>query len=181
MTAFFTADTHFGHANALKFGRDAAFSSVDEMDAEMIRRWNDVVSVKDDVYHLGDFTLRGLVDARRYWSLLRGRVHLVHGNHDQRTVRKADFWASSQPYLEIQVEGRHLVLCHYALRVWNRAHYGALMLYGHSHGNLPGNAQSTDVGVDAWDFRPVTLDGVLARLATLKPFRTEDHHVTRLD
>jgi hypothetical protein len=52
------------------------------------------------------------------------------------------------------------VLCHYALRTWNGSHRGALRLYGHSHGGLAGDSQSVDVGVDCWDFRPVTLDEI---------------------
>jgi calcineurin-like phosphoesterase family protein len=49
-----------------------------------------------------------------------------------------------------------VVLCHYAMRVWRNAHHGALHFYGHSHGNLPGDAQSLDVGVDCWDFAPAS-------------------------
>ena len=63
--------------------------------------------------------------------------------------------------------GRHsqvLVLCHYALRVWDRAHYGAWHLYGHSHGTLPAWGLSLDVGVDSHDFRPINLDEVATRL-----------------
>ena len=44
-------------------------------------------------------------------------------------------------------------------------HRGDIHLYGHSHGNLPGTAASTDVGVDCFDFAPVTLDRICERLA----------------
>ena len=37
--------------------------------------------------------------------------------------------------------------------------------------------QSLDVGADAWDFRPVTLAEILARMATLPPYQADDHHV----
>ena len=84
---------------------------------------------------------------------------------------------SSQYATEINLDGHTLTLCHYGMRVWNRCHHGALMLYGHSHGSLPGNAQSLDVGADAWDFRPVTLAEILARMATLPPYQADDHHV----
>lgn len=36
--------------------------------------------------------------------------------------------------LVVQRNGRHLVLCHYPFRSWNRQHRGALNLHGHSHG-----------------------------------------------
>jgi hypothetical protein len=56
------------------------------------------------------------------------------------------------------------------------SHRGALHFYGHSRDNLPGDAQCLDVGVDCWDFRPVSLAEVRARLATL-PARSEPDHI----
>ena len=58
--------------------------------------------------------------------------------------------------------GRLLVLCHYALRSWNRMGQGAINLHGHSHGRLTRQTRQFDVGVDVRDFQPVTLDEVLA-------------------
>lgn len=55
------------------------------------------------------------------------------------------------------------------MRVWNGSHHGSIMLYGHSHGNLPGNNQSTDVGVDCWDYSPCSLDQVVERLSLSGP------------
>ena len=54
------------------------------------------------------------------------------------------------------------MLCHYAMRVWNRAHHGAWHLYGHSHGKLPEapTSLSMDVGVDTHDFRPWHFDEI---------------------
>ncbi|QAY60470.1 hypothetical protein ET475_11055 [Microbacterium protaetiae] len=53
---FVTSDTHFGHARIIELaGRP--FSAVEEMDAEMVRRWNDVVSADAVVLHLGDLAL----------------------------------------------------------------------------------------------------------------------------
>ena len=40
---------------------------------------------------------------------------------------------------------------------------GWLNLHGHSHGRLQPLPRQVDVGVDGWDFRPVTLAGILAR------------------
>jgi calcineurin-like phosphoesterase family protein len=34
---------------------------------------------------------------------------------------------------------------------------GVLNLHGHSHGRLKPQPRQVDVGVDVWDFRPVTL------------------------
>lgn len=177
MTIFFTSDTHFGHANLVLKGHRPYFSSVEEMDEHLIRRWNAVVTPRDIVYHLGDFTLHGADVAQDYLSRLNGFLHLVCGNHDRNSVKKLTRWDSVRDYAEVKVDGQRIVLCHYAMRVWNRCHHGALMLHGHSHGNLKANNQSIDVGVDYWDFQPVTLNQIIKRLAVMPPFRSEDHHV----
>jgi calcineurin-like phosphoesterase family protein len=59
----------------------------------------------------------------------------------------------------------------YAHRVWPSMHRGDLHFYGHSHGTLPGTAASTDVGVDCFGFRPVTLDDRLCRDRHTRPVR----------
>ncbi len=49
------------------------------------------------------------------------------------------------------------MLCHYPLRSWHRMARGAFNLHGHSHGRLAPLPRQVDVGVDVFDFRPVTL------------------------
>jgi calcineurin-like phosphoesterase family protein len=41
---------------------------------------------------------------------------------------------------------------------------GAINLHGHSHGRLAPLRRQVDVGVDAFDFRPVTLAEIRAHL-----------------
>jgi calcineurin-like phosphoesterase family protein len=167
MTVWFTSDSHFGHANIIKH-TNRPFTSVASMDAHMIAQWNGVVRpTKDEVWHLGDFAFRSTENPGEYLSRLNGIKRLVHGNHDSDEVKKLPGWASSQPMAEIKVNGIRIVLLHYAMKVWNASHHGSLHFYGHSHGNLPGDRQSCDVGVDAWDFRPVRLEEIQERLLTL--------------
>ena len=65
------------------------------------------------------------------------------------------------------VESTRLVMCHYALRSWPGIRKGALQLYGHHHGRLPGNSQSMDIGVDVLGLAPVRLATIKARLAMM--------------
>lgn len=161
---WFTADKHLGHKNLIK-NANRPFSSVEEMDEIIIQRHNERVRNADTVYDLGDFAFD---DHTPYLRRLNGQKHLCPGNYDHSNlVNKAVGWASVEKLRHIKnhPSGVFLVLCHYALRVWNRSHHGAIHLYGHSHGNLPGDSQSCDVGVDCWDFYPVNLDQILDRLA----------------
>ena len=161
---WFTADLHLGHASIIGLcGRP--FADVTYMDAAILDNWNARVQPGDDVYVVGDFCWSGPETTAHTLRKLRGRKHLVHGNHDRQAVRGLKCWASSSPLMEIQVEGQRIVLCHYALRTWRGVHRGALHMYGHSHGALAGiPGRSCDVGVDCWDFRPVSLDEIRERL-----------------
>ena len=95
-------------------------------------------------------------------SSVERRKHLITGNNDGPAVLKSAGWDSVAPYAEIDVEGTRLVLCHYAFRTWNGMHKKSLNLHGHSHGKLAPMPRQFDVGVDAWDMRPVTLGEILA-------------------
>lgn len=155
MTVFFTADTHFGHAAARAFYR-RPFVNTAEMDAAMAERWNAAVAPGDEVWHLGDFAVRHpapgpLLDG------LHGRKHLITGNNDPTDVTALPGWTSVASYMELQIDGSSLVLCHYAFRTWRGIAKGALNLHGHSHGRLRPQTRQFDVGVDVRDFRPVTL------------------------
>lgn len=168
VSTWFTSDSHLGHGNIIRYC-NRPFSSVDEMDEALIKAWNTVVAPEDDVWHLGDFAVRNAESAAGYRRRLNGRIHLVWGNHDSEQVRQAPWWASSQAMAEITVDSVRIVLCHYAMRVWNRSRRGSLHLFGHSHGTLPGDRQSVDVGVDypAWRYRPVSLREIRRHLQTL--------------
>jgi calcineurin-like phosphoesterase family protein len=172
MTTFFTADTHFGHTGIIaQCGRP--FSSVDEMDREMAARWNAVVRPGDTVWHLGDFAHQADErTTRRIFGSLAGDKHLIVGNHDGGRVRELP-WASVSEFRELALEGERLVLFHYGLRVWPGQHRGAIHLYGHSHGRLPGYRNCVDAGVDEWGYRPVTLADLKVRLATQPEFDPE--------
>ena len=155
---YFTADTHFGHANIIKYcGRP--YSTVEEMDQALIANWNNTVSGSDTVYHLGDFAWK---QARSYREQLNGSIHLIRGNHDGDKNRKIDesLFASVSDLKEIRIEGQKIILCHYAMRVWNASHHGSWHFYGHSHGTLPLSGNGVDVGVDCWDYKPITLEEV---------------------
>jgi calcineurin-like phosphoesterase family protein len=165
MTTFFTSDHHFGHGWALRF-RARPFASVGDMDVAMIDRWNETVGPDDEVWYLGDFCvardprLAGEVLAR-----LHGRKHLITGNNDGPETLVLPGWQSVQAYAELALDGTLLVMCHYPFRTWNGMGKGALNLHGHSHGRLKPQTRQVDVGVDVWDFRPVTLDGIRAGLS----------------
>jgi len=160
VATFFTSDTHFGDHRTLNLYK-RPFASVAEMDAALVRRWNAVVAPGDEVWHLGDFA-RTAARAREILPQLHGEKHLIAGNNDVDPAVDQG-WASVAPYVEIERDGHFLVLCHYPFRTWNRQYKGALDLHGHAHGRLKGpETRQFDVGVDVWDYRPVTVAELLS-------------------
>ena len=183
MSLFFTSDTHFGHSNIIKYtGRP--YKNAWEMDEALIENWNRVVQPDDTVYHLGDV---GFCSPARLLSILNrlnGTINLVFGNHDRRIWEVQSRFAAMNLMDEVRVPDKdatrgvqQIVLCHYAMRVWNKRHWGAWQLYGHSHGSLPDdpNSKSLDVGVDCWGYTPVSYDQIKQKMAE-KLNRPVDHH-----
>jgi len=169
LQAWFTSDQHFGHGGARgPFGRP--FATTGEMDEAMIAAWNERVGADDLVWQLGDFALyRDISRTVETLARLNGRKHLIAGNNDTDEVRRLAGWRHVADYVECRLDGIALVLCHYPLRAWNGQHRGAWQLHGHSHGRLAPLARQSDVGVDSWDFRPVSLQEILAARRRRQP------------
>jgi calcineurin-like phosphoesterase family protein len=172
-SVFFTSDQHFGHENIIRYC-DRPFASVETMDREMIHRWNEVVGPKDIVFHLGDFTLGDWSMAHKYFSKLTGYIKVLSypWHHDRRWLEDAEFDFRIEllpPMVVLEIPGLGkdghplaITMCHYPVAVWDRRHYGAWHLHGHSHGRHDSSAHSLDVGVDCHDFRPVSLTEIMS-------------------
>ena len=180
---FFTADLHLGHANIIKHC-DRPFSSVDEMDECLISAWNSCVRQNDSVYIIGDLIFRSAASPDSYLSRLRGKKHLILGNHDTSWVKKADisrYFVSVERFLEIS-DGQHkITLCHYPLMSWNHMAKGSFMIHGHIHNNreafyYPMIRQMPNLlnaGVEINDYRPVKFDELVRNNENFKSEYTE--------
>jgi len=174
---WFTADTHFGHENIIKYC-DRPFEDVQEMDAELIRRWNVCVKPDDKVYHLGDFCWG---DKKKYLSRLNGQITVLKGSHDKDfSALHLDSMLTISPIKDEYGNPRSIVMCHYAMRSWHHSHYASWHLFGHHHGRLEPYGLSFDVGVDCWNYYPVSLEEVAKKMKTLVPFvdyrKNGQHH-----
>ena len=160
---YFTADTHFGHTNIIAYCK-RPYETVEEMDNDLIKRWNRVVQPKDTIFHLGDFCL--VNDFFKYFNKLNGRKILIKGNHDEVAWKyKERFHEYCDGYYELTVNGQLIVLCHYAMKVWNKSHVGSWHLYGHSHGTISEtDSLCFDVGVDVNNFTPISFNQVKERM-----------------
>lgn len=162
MKNFFISDTHFFHANIIKY-ENRPFANVREMNEEMIRRWNKKVSPEDNVYILGDFSFGKVDETCELLKRLNGKKYLIKGNHDKvvKTKRVADMFEWIKPYhvYKDKKTGLSAVLFHFPIYTWDREHHGALHFYGHvhsgSHHGNPYHPQAINVGVDVNNFEPI--------------------------
>lgn len=188
MNTYFTADTHFYHNNVIKYC-NRPFSSVEEMNESLIHNWNSVVSNTDIVYHLGDFGFAKPEYLINIFRRLNGREkHLILGNHDKVLKNKTDIFDTISPLKKIYIQDLSLetkkkrqgiVLCHYAMKVWDRKNYGYWQLYGHSHGTLQDDpfSLSIDVGVDCHNYMPISYEEIKKIMSRKSGNNPVDHHI----
>lgn len=167
----FTSDNHFFHTKVMEYS-DRPYETGGEMNEKMRDEWNRVVKPKDTVWMLGDVGFAALPTLVPFIESLNGFKHLVLGNHDKAIRKKAPelikagVFQSIQDYKELKHDGHLFILCHFAMRTWNKAQYDSMHLFGHTHGYLKPRGRSVDVGVDdkniTHEYRPVSMDEVLA-------------------
>ena len=152
---WFTADFHLGHANIIKYC-NRPFASWQEMDEKLLDNLASMVHDGDTLYYLGDLTFnfdRAIEFLKRFSNI---KLHFIPGNHDSSKVLRLldDKGVLEQPIVEININGHHATLCHYAMRTWNKSYHNAWQLHAHSHGGLPPVGKQLDVGVDNNKYMP---------------------------
>ena len=173
MTKYYTADMHLDHINVLKLS-NRPFDNGEHMQQSLIDNWNSVVTKADDVYHIGDFCFNPDTFIK-FIGELSGTKHFITGNHDSKAIKRLVRMKKEgcKPLKRVHFHGDihtvkdsnyMVVLCHYPLYEWNGYHRGSIHLHGHTHGNIGRsnyNDKAFDVGVDVFDFKPVTLQEIL--------------------
>lgn len=187
---WFTADTHFGHANVMRYC-NRPFKDKYQMDQVMIERWNVRVGINDTVYHLGDFSFYGSTETTKIASKLNGYKILIRGNHDkgkdyylrigfkeyyqstaQNPVHFKNFLISHYPYLEIYDHDERRQK--FEDRMFTKQG-NVWLLCGHIHEKWKSKGRCINVGVDQWNFAPVGFDEILAYQNELINDRTHNH------
>lgn len=171
---FLVSDTHFGHLGVCKFTRDDGsklrpWDSPDEMDEEMVKRWNETVKPSDKVYHLGDVVINR--KALHILHRLNGDKVLIKGNHD--IFRLEDY----TPFFR-DIRGYHvmnkMILSHIPVHTDSKGRFEA-NIHGHLHYRrvvkMSGDKPTTIVDpwyhcvcVEQTDYRPILFEDVLKRM-----------------
>lgn len=185
---FFTSDTHFGHANIIKYC-NRPFKDIFHMDAVIADNWNNVVGPEDEVWHLGDVAMGPWERWNDILTSLNGVKHLVIGNHDR-------IFAGEKPRMQERFEsqyakwfderksvacltlasGHDVVLSHFPYdgdshdgdrySEYREIDDGTTLIHGHTHLNQiitrsQAGTLQIHVGQDAFDFTPVSEDQII--------------------
>lgn len=172
---FLTSDTHFGHLGVCKFMRDDGVTKLrpwdtpEEMDEEMVKRWNETVRPNDKVYHLGDVVINR--KALAIMHRLNGDKVLIKGNHD--IFKLEDYLPHFRDIRAYHVMNG-CILSHVPLHESNLGRFG-VNIHGHTHQhrvkvmNMHKREMDIDtryhcVCVEQTDFRPILLEDVFKRI-----------------
>ena len=204
---WFTSDTHYDHKNICAATTNwvgaenltRKFSSLEQMNDELVFWINQRVGQDDILFHLGDWSFNGFENIRKFRErIVCKNVHLILGNHDHHIERNKDniqsIFSSVNQYLSLDVRWRpnpsklvadshaRFVLFHHPIASWNGMSDGVIHLHGHVH--LPPNqrivdGKAMDVGVDGNNYEPISMEEVL-KIMSKQPIAKltlpKDHH-----
>lgn len=166
---WFTSDTHFNHKFCM-FKRH--YKSLEDMDNDIIKRWNSCVQPDDEIYHLGDFAFSASPTyLKNIISQLNGKKHLILGNHDKEGVlQHLNMFESIDIYKRLLLADHRIILFHYPIADYDCMYHNSIHLYGHVHNN-PSLMDKLDNKIynafnvcwDANNFKPVSLDEIIAK------------------
>lgn len=166
---------------------------VELMNDYIVKNVNNMVGPDDTLYFIGDWCFAQKQNYYRTAKELRDKLNcrnifMIWGNHDSFQIR--DLFNGCHDILNVNINGQRIVLCHYALAIWDKSHRGAISLYGHSHSNaenwldraMPGR-RSMDVGIDnasklLGDYRPFSFEDIMNIMSKRNGF-SFDHHGMR--
>lgn len=191
---YFSSDHHFYHSNIIEYC-NRPFKSIEEMNETLIANWNEVVKPDDEIYYLGDFSLAmrpvelftKRLNGKKY--LVPGNHDRCHSFNHKKEEKKAE-WVKKYEDLGWDVLPEQLVLvtdpiytgtthtfalCHHPYRhgdaredifeKWLPKDEGNWLLCGHVHQKWKKLDNMINVGVDVWDYKPVSINEILKEIA----------------
>jgi calcineurin-like phosphoesterase family protein len=164
---WFASDYHFHHANVIKYD-NRPFKDVDDMNEMLIDTWNHYIAKNDIVFYLGDFCFNRKL-LKETVDKLNGRIHYILGNHDnEKDLLKLNRFESVNDYINLMVSDEEnprkyqgIIMMHYPILSWDKAHHGNWHLHGHTHQNLEKvmpdyyKYKVLDISCNGWDYAPI--------------------------
>lgn len=167
VTIWLISDTHFGHYNIVEYCQRVSprqgvlWHTAEEMDEELVERWNAVVRPSDHVWHLGDVAMRR--PALKVVERLHGHKRLVWGNHDifdYKSYAEVGF----KKMAGVRVFSAHnprLICTHIPIHPDSLGRH--INIHGHTHNKPPFGPQYVNVSVEVINYQPISLEQAVAQ------------------
>lgn len=176
---YFTSDTHFCHNKDFCY-EPRGFMTIEEMNEAIFNNWNKIVTDEDDIYHLGDVMLNDDEKGMEYLKNLKGKIHIIRGNHD--TDTRVEKYLKLPNVVEvtyatvIKYNKVHIYLCHYPTLTANYDddkpwHKNLIDFFGHTHQQFnffDNNPYMYHVGVDSHNCMPIEIEEALEEIRQKK-------------
>lgn len=195
---YFTSDLHANHRGICRgesHWEDKSacrdFDTVEKMNSVIFDNINKTVGQDDILYILGDAFLGPKDDFYNLRSRINCvTIHYILGNHSEHIRKNSiipcptgymnaqNLFTSVHEILDKKICGQNMVLCHYALKTWHKAHKGSWNLFGHSHGTLKdeGTFKQMDAGIDTHpEFRPYHFSEIKRIMDKRMPLNIDRH------
>lgn len=179
---YFTSDLHIGHDKPFLY-EPRGFSSIEEHDKEILKKWNEVVWPEDNVYILGDLCMNG--DEKEWNKIfynLNGNKFFIHGNHD--TTNKINRYINEYKITDLGLcsiyhynKRKKFILSHYPMIVGNfKEEKFFWCLSGHTHNKSPFQFGWGCIYNVAWDAhgKPVSIDNIIKDIEKYKQLKGDN-------
>ncbi len=169
---YFISDTHFYHENVIKYSK-RPFNSIEDMNNYIVKKWNEVVSPNDTVYHLGDFSLGSDNENKEIFNRLNGNIILVRGNHDEKSAKYYEnIGFIVLTHAPIVIDKYKIVLSHKPVPD-GKIPIDYINIHGHIHNKKLNDEYDSrfysgdkhiNVSVDVTNYKPVSLDEIKCKV-----------------
>lgn len=158
------SDTHFGHKNIITY-ENRPFSTVEEMDENMIEYWNNDVNKHDTVFHLGDFAFASKTRIEELVKRLNGDITLILGNHDRFINKDPEYWLKLG-FTEVSrypiIYKDFWIFSHEPMYMNSNMPYANV--HGHLHNNVLKGGNYFNACVEHLQYSPVLFSTVTERI-----------------
>ena len=179
---YFTSDLHIGHDKDFIY-KSRGFSSIEEHDIGILKRWNSVITNEDNVYILGDLCLGNEKEWNKIFYNLNGKEKtFIVGNHD--TNNKIDKYVFDYNMIYAGLatlykysKKYNFYLSHYPTITTNfddTKKYPIINLFGHTHQKskfFDGNPYMYNVALDAHNCTPVSIEQIIKDIKNYKLYK----------
>lgn len=159
---FYISDLHFDHKNILTFKDNEGkplrdFSSLDDMQATIVQRWNTTVTNKDTIYVLGDVVMGKSTKSLEFLEMLRGRKILIRGNHDIAKLAQYARYFADVRGCDVKPD---FICSHIPIHPESVNRF-KINVHGHLHANRLKDPRYINVCVEQIDYTPISYDAIL--------------------